>query len=142
MATWGDFIAEVTVVRPSKTEGLRANSMYVAVDQVISIWEERNTLRAEAQQLRTQAEQAQELLASERGACAQDVEDFAQACDEEGSEQSQMLAQALRAAAQLIRDRGTPPEAGEIPVAETIDPALAGADIPTADPIHLESPDQ
>jgi len=38
MATWGDFIAEMTVIRPSKTEGLRGNAMYVAVDQVIGVW--------------------------------------------------------------------------------------------------------
>lgn len=136
MATWGEFIAEVTVVRPSKTEGLRANSMYVGVDQVIGIWEERNNLRTEAALLRQD-------LAREREACAQELDDFSQACDNEGSEQSQMIAQALRAAAALIRERGVVPEAGELPVAETIDPALAAsADAPTAEPIHPEEAPQ
>lgn len=133
MATWGDFMAEVTIIRPSKTEGLRSNAMYVAVDQVIGIWEERNNLRTEVQQLR-------QGVTGEREACAQELDDFAQACEEEGSEQSQVIAQALRAAAQLVRERGAVPEAAELPVAETVDPALAGAvDAPTAEPIE---PDQ
>jgi hypothetical protein len=132
MATWGDFIAEITVVRFSKTDNIKANAMYVPVDQVIAVWEDRNNLRTDAAKLR------QDLVA-EREACAQEVDDFAQACDEEGSEQSQFIAQALRAASSMIRERGAAPEAGELPVAEAIDPALAATgDTPMADPIEPE----
>jgi len=133
MATWGDFIAEMTVIRPSKTEGLKASTMYVAVDQVIGVWEERNTLRTDVSRLKQQ-------LTAEREACAQEVDELAQACEEEGTEQAQYIAQALRAAAGLIRERGTVPEAGELPVAEPIDPALAAtSDAPLANPIEPES---
>jgi hypothetical protein len=136
MATWGDFIAEVTVVRPSKPEQMKASAMYVPVDQVIGIWEERNNLRVDVQRL--QHEQT-----NEREACAMEVDEFALACEEEGSEQSQYIAQALRAAAALIRERGAVPEAGELPVAEAIDPALGGAaDVPVADPIHPDPPSE
>jgi hypothetical protein len=132
MATWGDFIAEMTVIRPSKTEGLKSNAMYVAVDQVIGVWEERNNLRTDVNKLRQE-------LAEEREACAREVDEFASACDEEGSEQSQYIAQALRAAASLIRERGAVPEAGELPVAEPVDPALAATgDAPLADAIEPE----
>jgi hypothetical protein len=133
MATWGDFIAEVTVIRPSKTEGLKSNAMYVAVDQVIGIWEERNNLRSDVSKLKQQ-------LTAEREACAQEVDDLAQACEDEGTEQSQYIAQALRAAAGLIRERAAMPEAGELPVAEPVDPALAStSDAPMANPIEPET---
>jgi hypothetical protein len=39
----------------------------------------------------------------------------------------------------MIRERGAAPEAGELPVAEVIDPALATtSDAPMADPIEPE----
>jgi hypothetical protein len=136
MATWGDFIAEVTVVRPSKPEQMKPSAMYVPVDQVIGIWEERNNLRVDVQRL-------QHERTNEREACAMEVDEFALACEEEGSEQSQYIAQALRAAAALIRERDAVPEAGEFPVAEAIDPSLSGpTDVPVADPIHPEPPSE
>ena len=81
MATWGEFKAEVNVVQ-MKT------GLYVLVDEVIDLWEERNRLRGEVEQLQGQ-------LTRERDECAQEVDDFAKACEEETCEPD--LAAVLRA---------------------------------------------
>lgn len=102
MATWGEFKSEVNVVQ-MKT------GMYVLVDEVIDLWEERNKLRTEVEQLK-------EELNRERAACAQEVEDFAKACEEESCEPD--LAAVLRAAATLIRDRAQEEASGPVPDSE------------------------
>lgn len=94
MATWGDFIKDINVVRLQST-------MYVKVDEVITLWDERNTLREEVARLRT-------ALESERESCAEEVEEFAQACMEE-AETPEVAAAYLRAAANLIREKDTAP---------------------------------
>ncbi len=97
MATWGDFINEIRVIR------LKPSEMYVKVDDAITLWEERNQLRAEAARLKLAVER-------EREACAQEVEEFAQACLEESGD-AEFVATALRAVATLIRDSGEPESA-------------------------------
>ncbi len=118
MATWGEFMSEIHVVR------MKPGGMYVQVDEVITLWEERNNLRAEVDRLRAE-------LAGEREACAQEVEEFAQACAEE-SDQAEFIARALQIAAMLIRERGEPDAETEAePVAtaeEPSEPAAAPSD--------------
>jgi hypothetical protein len=95
--------------------------MYVPVDQVITLWEERNQLREEAVRLR-------HALAEERTGCAQEVEDLAQAFAGE-TDQAEFIINALRVAADMIRERGqegadaavAEPMAGDVPMAEPID---------------------
>jgi hypothetical protein len=94
MATWGDFMNEIRVIR------LKPSEMYVKVDDAITLWEERNQLRTEVARLKQEVER-------EREACAQEVEEFAQACLEESAD-AEFVATALRAVATLIRDRGEP----------------------------------
>jgi hypothetical protein len=108
MATWGDFIQEITVQK------LNPGGMVVKVDDVITLWEERNALRAEVAKLGA-------ALAEERAACAQEIDEFADACAEESDDATVAVA-LLRAAAKMIRERGQPP-ADEIPTAQLIEPA-------------------
>ena len=122
MATWGQFIAEMQVVR------VKPNVMYVPVDQVITLWEERNQLREEAVKLR-------HALAEERTGCAQEVEDLALAFAGE-TDQAEFIINALRAAADMIRERGQAPQEGA-------EPAMAepmAGDIPMAEPMPDEPP--
>jgi uncharacterized coiled-coil DUF342 family protein len=92
MATWGDFLAEFKVVN------LKSSGMFVKVDDVLSIWEERNRLR-------TELNEAKEALLVERAGCAQEIEEFADACAAE-VEAPEELITVLRAAARLVRERG------------------------------------
>lgn len=92
MATWGEFISEIAIQK-SKTGG-----MVVSVDDAITLWEERNQLAQEVMRLR-------EELAGEREACAREVDDFADAIAAE-PDQPEYLVPVLRAAANLIRERG------------------------------------
>jgi hypothetical protein len=103
MATWGDFIAEMAVQRS------KGGGMVVAVDDAITVWEERNQLRKRVAELEQQ-------LAAEREGCAAEVDEFADAIAAE-PEQPEYLVPVLRAAANLIRERGTP-EAAEEPAVE------------------------
>lgn len=96
MATWGKFIAELPV---QKSKG---GGMVVPVDDVITVWEERNKLRQEVARLQGE-------LAEEREACAREVDEFADAVAAE-PEQPEYLVPVLRAAANLIRERGTEEE--------------------------------
>lgn len=96
MATWGEFIADIQVLR------IKPHGMVVPVEQVMELWEERNRLRTEAARLQQELEQ-------EREGCAREIEEFAEACEAEG-EESAFIASALRAAANLLRDRGQTPE--------------------------------
>ncbi|MBY0527889.1 MAG: hypothetical protein K2R98_31115 [Gemmataceae bacterium] len=106
MATWGEFIAEFQVVR------VKPSVMYVPVEQVITLWEERNRLRQEVAHLRQD-------LSVEREGCAQEVDDLAEACAGE-SDQAEYIVNALRAAAGLIRERDAAETEAEpeIPAAE------------------------
>lgn len=96
MATWGDFLKDVSVVRMN-------NGMYVKVDEVITLWEELNGLRTEVAQLR-------ETVTTEREACAREVEEFAEACAAE-ADTPEVATAYLRAAASIIRDKDEAPEA-------------------------------
>jgi hypothetical protein len=113
MATWGEFIAEVPVQK-SKTGG-----MVVPVDDVIGVWEERNRLRQEVARL-------QEALAAEREACAREVDEFADAVAAE-PDQPEYLVPVLRAAANLIRERGQAEEEADEPAPES-DPGPSPGD--------------
>lgn len=99
MATWGDFIAELPI---QKT---KTGAMVVPVDEVITIWEQRNKLLDEVMRL-------SEELSAEREGCAREVDDFAEAIEAE-PDQPEYLASVLRAAANLIRQRGDEAEAEE-----------------------------
>ncbi len=127
MATWGDFIAEMPIVR------VNAKTMYVPVDNVISLWEERNQLKAKVAQLGSGPD------GSEREACAAEVDEFAEACEHEGTEQAQLMAQVLRAAAQMLRDSGQAAalQNVEIPPGE----AAVAEEVPLAEPVE-ETPRQ
>jgi hypothetical protein len=94
MATWGEFLQEFVIYRP------KASEMYVKVDDVLGVWEERNQLRNEVAELKAAIER-------ERDLCAREVEEFAEACAVE-TEPSELVVTVLRAAAQLIRERGLP----------------------------------
>lgn len=95
MATWGDFIGEINVTQ------LTGGKMVVPVDDAITLWEERNNLRAEVARLRAE-------LAAARDMCAREVEEFAQACEEE-SETAVLATAFLRAAAALLREENESP---------------------------------
>jgi hypothetical protein len=107
MATWGEFIQEI------KVQKLNPGGMVVRVDDVITLWEERNALRVEVARLTA-------ALASERSECAQEVEEFADACAAE-SEDAAVGVALLRAAAQMLRERGQK-ESDEITAVERIEP--------------------
>lgn len=119
MATWGEFMNEVRVIR------LKPGEMYVKVDDAITLWEERQQLRAEVERLRA-------ALAGEREACAQEVEEFAQACAEESGD-AEFVASALRMVANLIRERDEPEAAEE--------PSAAPAPEPASEPEHGIGPE-
>lgn len=102
MATWGDFIKDVNVVRMQ-------TGMYVKVDEVITLWEELQKLRAGAPV--AEAPNLEEALATEREACAREVEEFAEACAAE-VDTPEVATAYLRAAARIIREKDEPlPEA-------------------------------
>ena len=132
MATWGEFIAEMPIVRLKDSK-----QMYVKVDDAIDLFDARNKHRAEAQQLELQVQQLevqvqqfQLQLAQEREACALELEEFARACEEESSQPE--YSAILRAAAGMIRERGQTQADGEEPVvAELVDlpPEESGAPV-------------
>lgn len=114
MATWGDFIKDVNVVRMQ-------NGMYVKVDEVITLWEELNKLRGSAGAVRDETaehEVVQAAVAAEREACAREVEEFAEACAAE-AETPEIATAFLRAAASIIREKDDP-----LPEAEVLDQEL------------------
>src|SRR5689334_19114194 len=92
MATWGEFMQDVPV------RHLNPGGMVVSVDHAITLWEERRSLREEVAQLKA-------ALAAEREACAQEVDEFAEACAAE-AEDAEVAVALLRACAQMIRERG------------------------------------
>jgi len=129
MGTWGEFISEMRIVN------LKSQGIYVKVDDVLDLWEERNKLRIEVKELRDQ-------LASEREKCALDVEEFAAACAAE-PEQPEWVGTILQTAANLIRERNAPPVAEEVsaeeaamleqaPMAEEIPPSEEGTAPPAS----------
>src|SRR5262245_12074707 len=139
MATWGEFIKEFKVVN-LKAQGIQG--MFVKVDDVLDLFDERQKLRTELAQAK-EGTLAEASAAAERERCARDVEEFAEACAaEEG--QPEYIPTVLRYAAELIRNRGqaapmAEPIEGE-PVEE--EAALAAVDIPppaegvpTAEPV-------
>ncbi len=105
MANWGDFLSEFKIVN------VKSVGMLVKVDDVLTLWEERNRLRDATAEV-------SEAVAAERAACAQEVDDFADACAAEAEAPEELIA-VLRAAAGLIRERGEVEEdAAEAPPAE------------------------
>ncbi len=138
MATWGEFIAEFKV-HNFKTAGIQG--MYVKVDEVLDLFDERQKLRkqlaeqsygtppAAASAESVSAETVAAEVAAERERCAKDIDEFAQACAAE-PDQPEYVVTVLRYAAELIRSRG---QAGAeaAPVAEAV--------APTAQPIDEEA---
>ena len=133
MATWGEFMREFKIVN-------QKGKVLVESDEVLDVWEERNKLRKEVEELREQ-------LAQERERCACDVDEFAQACAAE-PDQPEYVVSVLEAAASLIRQRGQAPAAEEVadptaaleaaPMAEEVpmgEPVAGGDDIPMGEPI-------
>src|SRR5262249_37169818 len=117
MATWGEFIAEFKV-HNFKAQGVQG--MFVKVDDVLDLFDERAKLRKELAQASygappsaapaaetAPADTAAEVaaaVAAERERCAHDVEEFAEACAAEPG-QPEYVATVLRYAAELIRSR-------------------------------------
>jgi hypothetical protein len=126
MATWGEFISEIRVIK------VKPGEMYVKVDDVIDLWEERNRLRAEVERLQAEA-------AGAREACAQELEQFADALEGE-SEEASFVARALRGVAGIVREGGQ----GEESAAEEIGSGTEGQGekSPTAPPTEEKSSGQ
>lgn len=142
MATWGEFIKEFKVVN-LKAHGIQG--MFVKVDDVLDLFDERQKLRTELAQAK-EGTLADAQVAAERERCARDVEEFAEACaSEEG--QPEYIPTVLRYAAELIRNRGQAAPMAEAVEGEAIPPdeeaaALAAIEIPppaegipTAEPV-------
>ena len=92
MATWGEFLQDVPV------RHLNPGGMVVSVDHAITLWEQRRALQDEVAQLKA-------ALVAEREGCAQEVEEFAEACAAE-SDDAEVAVALLKACAQMIRERG------------------------------------
>lgn len=151
MATWGEFIKEFKITNMKGT-------VYIHADQVLDVWEERNNLRKELEQVRGgsttfDASQVAAAVAEERERCAFDVLEFAEACAAE-PDQPEYVSIVLRAAAELIRGRGQipmaeePPQETEVEAAEAILAASipppaeeipVGEAVPSAEPVEPES---
>lgn len=118
MATWGDFIKDVEVIRIGK-------KMYASIEQAIDLWEDRRKLRERLAELESE-------LTSTRETCAQEVEEFARVCAEEGAA-PEVTIQMLNAAAGMIRVSGE-----EIIDAEPVDDVAAAEPIGVAqaEPVH------
>jgi hypothetical protein len=154
MATWGDFIKDVEVIRIGK-------KMYASIEQAIDLWEERRKLRervaeleaggttstpvaeseAEAVSTATPVAAAESDAASTREMCAQEVEEFARVCEEDGAA-PEIAIRFLHAAAGMIR------AAGEIMEAEAVDPEAMDDALPAeavgiaeAEPVDSPSDD-
>ncbi len=112
MATWGEFINEIKVQRMQ-------GQMYVHCNDVIDLFDSRNKWRDDARRFEGQ-------LALEREASARDIDEFASACEEEGKAD---YAAVLRAAADLVRQRGQPQ-------AEVVE----GEEVIEAQPVSEEPP--
>jgi hypothetical protein len=133
MATWGEFMREFKIVN-------QKGKVLVEADEVLDVWDDRNKLRKEVEELREQ-------LAQERERCANDIDEFAQACAAE-PDQPAYVVSVLEAASALIRQRGQAPAAEEggdpaagteaAPMAEEVpmgEPIAGGEDIPMGEPI-------
>jgi hypothetical protein len=153
MATWGEFIAEFKV-HNFKTAGIQG--MYVKVDEVLDLFDERQKLRKQlaeqsygAPPAAVSAESVAAEVAAERERCAKDVEEFAEACAAEPN-QPEYVVTVLRYAAELIRSRSqagaeAEPVAEAAPAAEPMDEDAAAAlaaveippaQVPTAEPVQ------
>lgn len=155
MATWGQFIAEVPIIK------IKPGVIHVLVDDVMTLWDERNSLREEVARLKAgeaspeppavpavdtseldaEIDRLKAELLNEREACAREVEELAEAFLQEQSDQTEHIVTVLQAAASLIRERGSPE--GDVPMAETIEHPESveseAAEIPLAAPVE-ESP--
>lgn len=156
MATWGEFIAEFKV-HNFKAAGIQG--MYVKVDEVLDLFDERQKLRKQlaeqsygpppAAVTAVSPEIVAAEVAAERERCARDVEEFAEACAAEPN-QPEYVATVLRYAAELIRSRSqvgaeAEPVAEAAPAAEPVDDDAAAAlaaveippaQVPTAEPVQ------
>jgi hypothetical protein len=139
MANWGEFLKEFKILN------LKSQGIYVKVDEVLDLYDERAKLREELAQARDELARLHEQggnEGSEREACARDVEEFAEACAAE-PDQPEYVVTILRYAAELIRGRG------QAPVAEAVEgeaePAAENSEAeeaPTAIPVAQASPEE
>jgi hypothetical protein len=128
MANWGEFLKEF------KIKNLKSEGIWVNVDEVLDLYDERQRLRDELALLKQQQPQAASsgADASEiREQCARELEEVAAVASQDPN-QPEYIATVLHAAAGLIRGGGTPeaeaveesaPEAGLAEPAEAIAPA-------------------
>jgi hypothetical protein len=135
MASWGEFIKEIPIINK------RSEGMFVKVDHVLDLWEERNKLRRELALLQSggsgggaSEEELQAAAAAEREVCASEIESMAEALAEE-PEPNQQLITMLNAVARLLREKGADDaEDAEAPMAEPLDNAVE--DAPMAEPLE------
>lgn len=126
MATWGDFIKDVTVHRINK-------KMYASIDEAIDLWEDRRKLRERVTELEAE-------LTSAREQAAQEVEEFARVCGNEGMADEATI-QLLQAAAGMIRTSGQEIiEAQPVEEPEPFQNLSEVAPISQAEPIYGEAP--
>lgn len=155
--SWGEFIRDVPIIN-KKAEGI-----FVKVDHVIDLWEERNKLRTELEELRggtaegqppalAAAEEAPPALAvedasnpqaasQERARCADEIEAFAQSFPFE-PEQREFGLNLLQAAAQHLRESKEDDLADFLSGVQIPPQAQAAAQehVPTAEPVAEEVP--
>lgn len=145
MATWGQFIAEIPIIK------VKPGVIHVLVDNVMTLWEERNNLRAEVARLKSgganlesaspasdrgelhaEIDRLRAAVLNEREACAREVEELAEAFLQEESDQTEYIVTVLKATAGLIREREAPDDS--IPMAETVE--NVAVEIPLATPVE------
>lgn len=145
MATWGQFIAEIPIIK------VKPGVIHVLVDDVMTLWEERNNLRAEVARLKSggahlesvppasapnelhaEIDRLRAAVLNEREACAREVEELAEAFLQEQCDQTEYIVTVLKATASLIREREAPEES--VPMAETVE--NVAVEIPLAMPVE------
>lgn len=156
MATWGEFIAEIPIINK------RGEGIFVKVDHVLDLWEERNRLRAEVEKLQPPAngsetptepasvplaapvadKERSEAAAQERERCARELEEFADTCPVDPAWR-ELAGQLLRTAAQRLRETVNQQEIDFL-AGVVIPPAPEAANgessIPMAEPVSEETP--
>ncbi|MBY0524461.1 MAG: hypothetical protein K2R98_13730 [Gemmataceae bacterium] len=154
MANWGNFISEIPIINK------RSEGIFVKVDHVIDLWDERNKLKAELEALRSGTgssetagsappaaeDSSHDAAMREREQCAREVEEFAQTCGV-APEYADFVTQLLAAAAVQLREKYgatnvdflnsvvIPPSPSEVPTAEAFDNS-----VPMAEPIAEAEP--
>lgn len=163
MANWGEFIAEIPIINK------RSEGIFVKVDHVIDLWEERNRLRAELANLKSgtgeaprevappestseeadampalelgEEDQGRDSAQRERESCAQELEAFAQTYSED-PEQHEWAIQLLFAAAARLREKNDSDAAdflANVEIPPQHEPARS-TEPPLAQPISEDEP--